>query len=181
MQRLPHNQTTPTEDCDQDVVYQLETLLFSLCDRRNAEPIPRSVAEMAVVCTVFPIILALARQFCHHTELDNESNSTNRMCDQDVDYQLATLLPSPSRKCDHDVVYQLDTLLPSPCNRKKNPRSKAELAVVSKISPSMLALKRQIIHQGEVRQKSSGANKNCETSSVTWRHYLAHAVGKKNG
>ena len=138
MQKLPHNQTTPTEDCDQDVVYQLETLLFSLCDRRNAEPIPRSVAELAVVCTVFPIILALARQFCHHTELDNESNSTNRMCDQDVDYQLATLLPSPSRKCDHDVVYQLgtllpspsrkcdhdvvyqlDTLLPSPCNRKK--------------------------------------------------------------
>ena len=60
-----------------------------------------------------------------------------------------------------------------------NPRSKAELAVVSNISPSMLALKRQIIHQREVRQKSSGANKNCDTSSVTWRHYLAHAVGKK--
>ena len=48
-----------------------------------------------------------------------------------------------------------------------NPRSKAKLAVASNISPSMLALKRQIIAQREVYQKSSGTNKNCDKWSVT--------------
>ena len=65
---------------------------------KNAAPIPRAIAILAVVCTVFSIILALARQFCHHAMLDSESNYTNRMCDQTVGYQLATLLPSPCNR-----------------------------------------------------------------------------------
>ena len=98
-----------------------------------------------------PSMHGLGRQFCPNAKVDSKSKCTNR-------------------KCDNDVDNQLDTLLPSPCARK-NARhehlSNAELAVVCTVSPSMIGLGRQYGHHAEVDSNQTTPTECATKTSAT--------------